>query len=245
MVEIASPPPPTWGNDTLTRYLDNCRVNQWATFANKRSEVIDLTTIDGMFRRFFGEAVNPKPILPANFLLRSHSAYLSACGAVMAGQLHDAWSVLRVSLEQGGYAYYVGGDRERWTRWLARHDVRSRTQQSKWKDEFTHGRVLRHLRTADPQLAEVYSGLYDRTIDYGAHPNERGISVGMNFEDTLDGGRRFNTIYLHGEGPILNLLLKSTAQVGICVLRIAQLIYPERTQATGVKFTLETIRKQF
>ena len=78
---------------------------------------------------------------------------------------------------------------------MGRHEARSRTQQSKWKDEFSHGRVSRHLRAADPQLAEAYNKLYERTIDYGAHPNERGTSAGMAMETTLDGGRRFNTFY--------------------------------------------------
>lgn len=240
-----SRPPNGWGKDTLTKYLDNCRDNQWCTFANKRSEVIDLITIDGMFRKLVGEAVNPRPMLPVNFLLRAHSAFLSACGAVMAGQLHDAWALLRVCLEQGGYAHYVGDDRQRWERWMSRHDLRSPTQQRKWKDEFTHGKVLRHIKGAHAGLGEAYSALYDRTIDYGAHPNERGTSVSMTIGETDDGGVRFNMVYLHADGVVLDFLLRTTAQVGICVLRIAQVIYPLRSQATGVQFQLETITKRF
>lgn len=240
-----SRPPSGWGKDPLTQYIDNCRDNQWATFANKRSEVIDLITIDGMFRKLIGEAVNPRPFFPVNFLLRSHSAYLSGSSAVMAGQLHDAWALLRVCLEQGGYAHYIGDDHQRWERWMGRHDPRSRTQQDKWKDEFTQGKVARCIKVAHAGLGEVYSTLYDRTIDYGAHPNERGTSVAMTIEETEDGGRRLNTIYLHADGLLLDFLLKTTAQVGICVLRIAQVIYPLRSQATGVQFQLETIARRF
>lgn len=245
MDQHTSQPPFGWGDDSLTQYLDNCRGNQWATFANKRSEVIDLITIDGMFRKLVGDAVNPRPFLPANFLLRSHSAYLAACGTVMAGQLHDTWALLRVCLEQGGYAHYVGADDERWARWMARHDARSRTQQDKWKDEFTHGKVSRNIMAAHAGLGEVYNVLYDRTIDYGAHPNERGTSVAMTVEETEDAGLRFNAVYLHGHGLLQDFVLKTTAQVGICVLRIAQVIYPLRSQATGVQFQLETIARRF
>lgn len=74
----SQPTPPGWGNDPLTRYLDDARGNQFATFANKRSEVIDLIAIDGMFRMLLEGAVNPRPFVPMGFLLRAHSTYLSA-----------------------------------------------------------------------------------------------------------------------------------------------------------------------
>lgn len=239
------PPPTGWGNDPLTQYLDNGRGNQWATFANKRSEVIDLITIDGMFRKLFDGAINTRPFLPVNFLLRAHSAYLSACGAVMAGQVHDAQALLRVCLEQGGYALYIGEDQGRWERWMDRHAPRTRTQQGTWKDEFTHGKVTRYITASDADLGHVYTTLYDRTIDYGGHPNERGTSVSMTMEETEDGGRCFNTVYLHGDGLLLDFALKTTAQVGICALRLAKVIYPHRVQATGVEFQLETISRRF
>jgi hypothetical protein len=79
----------------------------------------------------------------------------------------------------------------------------------------------------------------------GRHPNERGTSVAMTIGETEDGGLRFNTVYLHADGLLLGFLLKTTAQVGICVLRIAQVIYALRSQATGVQFQLETIAKRF
>lgn len=237
--------PPGWANDTLTQYLDTFRGNQLATFANKRSEVIDLITIDKMFRTLVEGAVNPRPLLPIGFLQRSHSAYLSACGAVMGGQLLEAQALLRASLEQAGYGHYIGGDQERWKRWMDRHEPRTKTQQDKWRDEFTHGKVTRGIAAADAAVGGVYSQLYDRTIDYGAHPNQLGDSMGSALEDAEDGGKRFLTIYLHEDGLLLDFALRTTAQVGICVLRIAQLIYPLRMQATGVLFQLETIAKRF
>ena len=68
--------PTGWGKDPLTQYIDNSHGNQWATFANKRSEVIDLITIDGMFRRLVGDSVNPTPV-PAGKLFASLTLGLS------------------------------------------------------------------------------------------------------------------------------------------------------------------------
>ena len=91
MTSIVHPETPAgWGQDPFTQYLDALRANQLATFANKRSAAIDLTTIDGMFRKLIDGAVNPKPFLPMGFLGRAHSAFLAAAGAIMAGQIYEA-----------------------------------------------------------------------------------------------------------------------------------------------------------
>ncbi|NQW13916.1 MAG: hypothetical protein HQ479_06625 [Rhodobacter sp.] len=182
--------PPGWRKDHVTRYLDTCRGNQLATFANKRSQVIDLISIDGMFRKLVDGAIDPKPLLPMVFLLRAHSAFLNAVGAVMAGQLHEAQALLRVSLEQAGYGHFIGDDQERWERWMNRHEPRTRSQQDKWRKEFSNGTIARHLTSADPTLGGIYTELYNRTIDYGGHPNERGMSMSTDIVDLPDGGEQ-------------------------------------------------------
>lgn len=128
---------------------------------------------------------------------------------------------------------------------MGRHDPRTRSQQDKWKEEFTHRKVVRSIASADLDLGRSYSELYDRTIDYGAHPNERGSSMSSAFEDVEDGGKRFVTIYLSNNELYLAFALKTSAQVGLCVLRIAQMIYPLRLQATGVHLQLATLCKRF
>src|SRR5258707_9743255 len=128
-----------------------------------------------MFRKLFDAAINPRPFLPVIFFLRSHSAFLSACGAVMAGQVHDEQALLRICLEQGGYAFYIGDDEARWERWMNRHD--SLATLKAVRDEFSHGKVTRHISASDANLGRVYTTLYDRTIDYGGHPNGRGASL--------------------------------------------------------------------
>lgn len=245
MTDENNTPPPTWGKDSLTRYLDTCKGNQWATFVNKRSEITDLSAINTMFDKLLEGAIDPKPLLPMGFFMRSHSAYLSSCASVMAGQLNDAWALLRVCLEYGGYAYYVGTDIKRWERWMSRHDARSRSQEDKWRKEFSHGNVIRAIKAADNSLATNYQYLYNQAIDFGAHPNERGMSFGTELEDINDGGRHFRTLYLHRDGFPLDFALRTTAQVGICILKIAQIIYPLRSELSGVRFQLETLAKRF
>jgi hypothetical protein len=235
--------PTGWGNDPMTAFLETCRGNQLATFANKRSEVIDLTTIDDMFHKLLEGAINPKPFLPAGFLQRAHAAFLAGAGAAMSGQLYELHALLRVCLEQAGYAHYIRDDQPRWERWMSRHDSPDATKLV--RKEFQHIKICEHLAAANADVGRAYTRLYDQAIDYGAHPNERGTSLSTTIENIEDGGKRFNTVYLHGDGLMMDFALKTTAQVGLCVLRIAQLIYPSRTQATGVQFQLGILCKRF
>lgn len=237
--------PPDWGNDHLTNYLETFRHNQFATFVHRKEEVQALIAIDALFQRLVGGAVDPVPLLSMGFLQRAHSAYRAACGAIMGGQLGEAQSLLRNCLEQSGYAFYVGRDYGRWKRWMDRHEPRSKTQQDKWREEFSHGKVVSAIAAADTKVGQTYKELYERTIDYGAHPNQMGDTMGSSVEETEGEGLRLWTIYLHEDGLLLEYSLRSAAQVGLCALLIAQLIYPARMQATGVKFDLEDLAKQF
>lgn len=236
-------PPPGWGQDRLTDYVDNYRSNQYATFANKRSEVIDLITIDGMFSKLLDGATNPRPFIPIGYLLRAHAAYRAAAGAVMAGQIYESQALLRVCLEQGAYSHYVGDDKARWELWMNRHD--DEASMKAVRAEFTQGKISRHISAAHSGLGAIYKELYERTIDYGAHPNERGSTLSSMTVDTEDGGKHFLAIYLHGDGLLLDFGLKTTAQVGLWVLRIAQEIYPTRTQALGLHHTIADMSTRF
>lgn len=236
--------PPEWGKDAVSHYLDTCRANQLATFANKRSEMIDLVAIDTMFRKLLVDALNPNPLQSMDFILRSHSAYLTAVNAVMSGQLHELHPLLRACLEQASYGHFLS-NQTRWERWMQRHDLSSRSQKDKWRKEFSHGNVARNLRETRPDLGDTYNDLYERTIDYGAHPNERGASMSSDILDLPDGGKKLLTIYLHSGGLMQDFCLRATAQVGLCVLCVAQLIYPSRMQAVGIQHQLDDMCKRY
>lgn len=164
------PAPEGWGDDSLTAYLEEYRGNQFATFVGKPREVADLIALDGMFKRLLEGAVTPKPMIPMTFLLRAHSAYRSAAGAVMAGQLYEAQAMLRLCLEHASYGHYIGGDADLWKRWMARNE--SDKNKEAVRKEFSAGRVKRKLQSIDVNTGTAYETLYERLIDFGAHPNE-------------------------------------------------------------------------
>ncbi|MSU90119.1 hypothetical protein GE300_10905 [Rhodobacteraceae bacterium 2CG4] len=237
------PPPNDWGRDRLTDFFDAYRSSQYATFASKRSEANDLIAIDGMFCKLLDGAINPRPLLPADFLFRAHAAFRAAAGAVMAGQVYETQALLRLCLEQGAYAHYIGDNQTRWEIWINRHEGGGSMKAA--RSAFTHKKVSGHIANANAKLGSSHTALCDRTIDYGAHPNERGASMNSMTRDNDDGGKHFEFIYLHGDGLMLEFGLKTAAQVGLWVLQIAAEIYPARMQELKLQHKIRDMAKRY
>ncbi|MEY9831086.1 hypothetical protein ABIA25_002901 [Sinorhizobium fredii] len=235
-------PPPGWAQDTLSSYLEELHGNQWATFHNKRPKMRDIIAIDNLFNRLLHGAKDPTPMMPAMFLLRAHSAYRTAVSMVMGGQLYEAQAILRLCLEHASYGFFIGGDQAKWTRWMKRNE--SATAKDKVRKEFKPSAILRELKNKDAGVAGNFEHLYERLIDFGAHPNESGFSMSTllsrNGNET-----HISAVYLHGGGVPLNFALKTTAQVALCVLQIAYLIYPVRMDRSGIRYDLDQITTRY
>jgi hypothetical protein len=79
----------------------------------------------------------------------------------------------------------------------------------------------------DRELGRVYKELYERTIDFGGHPNLRGVVSNALFQES-PGKRQLQPIYLHADETTVLHAVKTSAQVGLCSLHLFQHVLPER-----------------
>ncbi|MBO6883053.1 MAG: hypothetical protein JJ869_05655 [Marivita sp.] len=126
---------------------------------------------------------------------------------------------------------------------MDRHD--NEEARKKVRNTFSITKIQKQICSKTPELGEIFTLLYERSIDYGAHPNERGASLSTEIKHLDDGGVEFGTIYLHADGMQLDFAVRSAAQVGLWVLRIAQEIYPLRTQALGMDHVISDLCRRF
>lgn len=236
-------PPVGWGKDALTDYLETHRGNQFATFDNKRPAMADLIKIDEMFNRFLHGAINPRPFYPVGFMLRAHSAFRAGVCAVMAGQLFESQAILRLCLEHAAYGFYIGADQDRMKRWLLRGE--SNENRKAVQKEFRNEKIKQYIKSAAPVMGAQFAHLYNQLIDFGAHPNENGYLISTNIEKNEDGGVEFQTVYLHADGPQLDIGLKTAGQIGLWTLHLTQLLFRERYELLGIRADLEIVRKHF
>lgn len=227
-----TPAPPGWGTDNLSVFIETARHNTLATFVQARSVWGLLNRIDGVFRRAIDGMHNARAWFAGFFLLRAHAAYLGAVRLSTSGQLPEAYMVLRGCLENALYGLFIHENPGLREVWLRRHDAAASKQRV--KDEFRIGRMLNLLEARDPATGWPARDLYERTIGFGAHPNEMALLTVLR-QAQGEGVVRFDLNYLSdGSTPALVLCLKTNAQVGVCGLKIFRLVVPERFDILGI-----------
>lgn len=233
------PVPPGRGKDELSQYLSAIYSNQFATFANKRTEYQLLSTIDKCFHTIGSNQNHPKVIVPLLLFFGSHAAYRATCQTSLAGQVAVAFALMRVCLESAGYALRIFKEPSLGEVWLNRHD--NPAAFASVLREFKSEKVETTIGASDSRLKEKYKELYQRTIDFGGHPNERSIIQSLTVGEEV-GSTTIENIYLHGDTQALMHGLKSAAQSGLCALQIFQFIFSERFLLLGVQNELATLR---
>lgn len=220
--------PPGWEEPKLTGFLESLWENSLAVFHNKR-EAHRVCRIDDVMAEISEnwKAVSPtvENIVPLMMFFRSHSAFRSAAALGFGGALVEGMAVLRLSLEFAGYAALIADDPTLARPWFDR-DTEPKAKK-RVRDEFQGGKIIAAFTKLDPQVSAAYSELYERLIQFGAHPNEKSITANLTIEKGA-GETKLNQVYLQGDGIALDHWLRTAGQLGICTLKIFERIHHVR-----------------
>ena len=201
-------PPPGWGSDALTEFLETAHQNRFATFANKKAEYQRLSQIDECYTRIGSEWISPTNLVTALLFFRCHAAFRATCEHAMSGQVIDTFVSIRNLIETAGYALRIFRDPGKDEIWLRRHDDEASMKAA--KSEFTIANVRKSIRAANRLGEDVFRMLYERSIDFGGHPNERSITGSMSHVKE-ESRSNYQLLLLQGDGLPLDHALKSTA----------------------------------
>jgi hypothetical protein len=234
------PFPQRWADDPLSEFMQAAFKNSLATFVHKKHAFDLLLKIDGVFKRI-GENLNNagNPITPA-LLHRSYSAFLASCRLSMSGQAVETFPLLRSCLEYALYALHITENPAFAEVWLRRHENEESLR--KVKRSFQHVRVMETLLNRDAVLHDDLFQLYEQTIDFGGHPNERGVSSSTAMRTEGD-EVVIRSQYLHGNSPSLDHALKATAQIGLKSLMVFRLIIRERFDLLGLGDIIDSLNQ--
>jgi len=220
-----------WGNDEITKFIDTTNENSLATFANLKPEFQKLIEIDKLFHIAKDCAQNSKEYFPALFILKSHSAFLATVKLAIGTQTVESYMTMRGILECSLYGYNIYKNRDLAETWLKRDESPEFKQEV--KDRFAIGEIFRQLKSEDESLQDKAKSLYDTTIQYGGHPNEKSLSTVLKI-DRADGKITFNVHYLTGDINVIKLSLVLLARVGVIALMISEKILAERFKIIGL-----------
>ena len=234
--------PPDWGDDPLSAFIDNALHNIHATFHNLKPQYDLLKNIHLVFDSIVQNLDRSPEWFASFFLVRSHSAFLGGVRFSLSGAIPESYMVLRGCLENAFYGFYLHDDQGRQETWLRRHD--DQKSKAKMRSEFTIRNVLDFIKKRDNGLYKISSDLYERTIDLGAHPNEKAFFSVMKQEK--DNSKiTFDSAYLIGNEPALQLSMKSSAQIGICSLSIFEKIYKTRFEILGLSYQINQLKQGY
>jgi hypothetical protein len=225
--------------DNLVAFLDLVAANQKANIARFGPEFDVLRRVNLCLSTAGKHLVNPKPVIVGLLFLRCQYAFKAATGMAMSGQAAEAAQMMRSCLEYAGYALLIFADPNRENVFLGRH-VNPNGMKLQ-KAEFQIAEVRKVIEAFDTKLAELFKLFYDRTIDFGGHPNPHGV---LSMVEMVDGENSFTALALTTDPKVLMHTMKSVAQVGLTVLYIFQHIFKEKFELLGIKHEMQKLRTE-
>lgn len=234
------PAPPRWGEDKLTAFFDLARENSFASYARLRGHWAKLLEIDSAFLLITENLVNPPDHAAPFFLLKAHSAFRAAASLAMAGQSPEAFMVMRGCVENALYGLYVNRNDGAFEIYLNRHD--DDASRARAKSTFTIANMWKCLRGIDDKLLGESQQIYERTIDFGAHPNVAGLLTALKMSKTED-ETRFNVMYITSDHEMIKGTMKSAAIAGVTAIGIFRHVFKERYDLLGLTHKLPSLRE--
>lgn len=232
--------PLDWGKDNLSQLFETLFDNLVATFANSTDEYAKLREIDAVFIEIGSNMINAKPVMPAFFMMRCHSALCAAFQLALSGQNSEAYVLTRSALEYAAYGNLIALDEKLVLTWL------NRNTSAKAMDEQKKAFIVRKLREGlekrDKDLATRWQRFYEEAIDFGAHPNQLAIMSSMQKEDGVDRTNWLQTFTQPGSLSHTGAM-KHAARVGLTCLLVFAHIYNARFELLGLKPRLSELRK--
>lgn len=123
---------------------------------------------------------------PATGVLAMHAytMLLSSVREALSGHVVSTFPIVRAALESACYAYLIAKDPDKGVVWLDRHQ--SDAALKKCRNTFTAKRAAEELERSHPGMAEWVMALYEASIDFGAHPNQKSVVGHLTDGGTVD-----------------------------------------------------------
>lgn len=237
-------PPPGWGVDQLTSFVQ-CGVKAaWASFIQPATRLWfeKLRDIDSSYTAALQALNGPTPNFFVGLMLASaHAAFRSAAQFSLEGRTCEAMVLLRNCLEHGMYGVHFHCKPELIEIWSRRGD--GVEQRQAVRNHFKTNKMLGSITSLNYAVSSRCKELHELTIDMGAHPNELGFYGRISIETSPSSAdKTFKVKYLSGADAAHLASLKIACQVGVCVLECFNLVYKEQFDLARLSSTIDSLK---
>lgn len=222
-----SAPPITEMGEGLDHYMKAADETAAELLRGDDQLVGALRQYDDYMRRDLWEHVAKSPGL--GFVLSMNACMMFLAGARMALSGHSAavFPLLRTALESASYALLIERDPALSDVWTLRH--RSDNDKKACRNAFTFDRGIVYLKDVAPDIYGLAKQAYEGAIDYGAHPNIKGVAGHLSIDDERDDSYTAVTLTaLYGATHIETVRgLCACLDFGLAIIGLIALAHPE------------------
>lgn len=221
-------------DDNLENYLKVAEQTFQGALKDLGETVRFLGEVDSLYVSFLRQGGGIKPATSAILLLNAHASFRAAVHLAIGGQLLPVFMTLRGSIESALYANGMVADPKLTDVWLRRDQNEEARQEC--RDVFTVGRMFKAVTLRqDQQFADRLREMYDATIDFGAHPNNRSLLASTHIEELPTGDAALNFAYIHGSGSFeVRQSLLACVETGVSVFFLNLICFPDHAETADL-----------
>ncbi len=227
--------------DNLLLFLEVVANNQRANAASHSADFALIRRVNVCLSTVGQKLINPQPVMCAVLFQRCQYAFKTAAALALAGQVVEAFVMMRSCLEYAGYALAIFKDPALEPVFTNRHV--SQADMTAQKSAFRVSEIKVAIESFDSKLAELFQTFYDRAIDFGGHPNPHATFSTMQMPDP-NPDNSFTMYAMVTDATNLRHAMKSVAQVGLTVLFIFQHIWKAKFELLGIRAEMSQLRRE-
>lgn len=194
-----------------------------------------LLQYDEYFRRDLWAHAAPTPTFSFVLFLNAYQMFLATVRMALSGHPAAVFPLVRTALESASYGYLLEQQPALSEVWGNRH--RSETDKKACRNAFTFEKAIKGLANKAPDIERLAKEAYENAIDYGAHPNPKGVfgHVSIN-EDRPDGMVAVTHISLYGSNHHETIRgVCACLDFGFTIISIITLSGPHVTEQLAVE----------
>jgi hypothetical protein len=216
--------------DNLLPFLQVVGNNQRATIARFPADFELIRRVNICLSTVGQKLINPQPVMCAVLFQRCQYAFKTTAALALAGQVVEAFVMMRSCLEYAGYGLVIFNDPTLEAVFSSRH-ISATDMAAKVIESF------------DKKLADLFGNFYERAIDFGGHPNPHAMFSTMYMPDPNPD----NSLTMYAmvtDETNLRHAMKSVAQVGLATLFIFQHIWKPKFELLGIRTEMNQLRQE-
>jgi hypothetical protein len=159
--------------------------------------------------------------------MNAYMTFLAGIRMALSGHAAAVFPLLRTALESASYGLLIERDPVLADVWTNRH--RSETDKKACRKAFTFARGVVHLKDMAPDLYDLAKLVYEGAIDFGAHPNLKGVASHLSIDENRpDGMTAFTLTSLYGSAHIETVRgLCACLDFGLAIIGMIALATPD------------------